>query len=120
MILREFASSVIRLPVVKSSLRVYFGVLVTAVHSERTRGIDPKFSLGRALNSVDPNSCMTHHEASHRVRITQQSLGAQEESRKIRELRWQTFSKGLKDVLKAHGMSTHSLVIFYLTVCRSS
>lgn len=52
----------------------------TAVHSERTRGINPKFSLGRALDSVDPNSPMTHHEALHRVRVTQQSLDAQEES----------------------------------------
>ena len=77
----------------------------TKVHSERTQGIYYKFSnsLTRTLDNVDPNLRMSHQEASHRVRVAQQSLGAQDEFRKARELRWQQFSKAVQGIIKRNG-----------------
>ena len=77
----------------------------TKVHSERTQGIYSKFSnsLTRTLDSIDPKLRMSHQEASHRVRVAQQSLGAQDEFRKARELRWQQFSKAVQGIIKRNG-----------------
>ena len=84
----------------------------TKVHSERTQGLYSKFSnsLSHTLDSIDPNRHMSHQEASHRVRVAQQSLGAQDESRKARELRWQEFSKAVQGVIKHNGTQTLSQI----------
>jgi hypothetical protein len=46
---------------------------------------------------------MTTQEASQRVRVIQVLAKDVEKEKKVREIRWQTFSKHLRDVIPAEG-----------------
>jgi hypothetical protein len=71
----------------------------TTPKSERVIHIDPKFSLRRVTDETDPRDDngklkrMTVQEASQRVRVIQVLAKDAEKKKKVREMRWQTFSK---------------------------
>ena len=80
----------------------------TTTKSERVVRIDPKFALRRAMEAInlvdsDGKKKMSAQEASQRVRVVQALAKDAEAEKKVREIRWQNFAKGLKDVIPVGG-----------------
>ena len=82
----------------------------TTTKSERVIRIDPKFALRQATDETDPRDengklkKMTTQEASQRVRVIQALAKDAEKEKKVREIRWQNFSKGLQNIVPARGL----------------
>lgn len=80
----------------------------TTTKSERVVRIDPKFALRRATDVTDPKDengklKMTTQEASQRARVAQALAKDIETEKKAREIRWQNFAKGLRNVIPNEG-----------------
>lgn len=80
----------------------------TTTKSERVIRIDPKFALRRATDITDPRDedgkvKMTTQEASQRVRVVQVLAKDIEKEKKVREIRWQTFAKHLRNIVPTNG-----------------
>jgi hypothetical protein len=68
--------------------------------SEQVVHIDPKFTLQQATDVADPRDAngklkMTNQEASQRVQVVQALAKDIETEKKVREIWWQNFAKGL-------------------------
>lgn len=80
----------------------------TTTKSERVVRMDPKFALRRAMDVINPDASdgkkkMSIQEASQRVRVVQALAKDVETEKKVRENRWQTFAKGLRNIIPADG-----------------
>lgn len=76
------------------------------VHSERVMLLDPKFTvLRRTLNSLDPETKMTHQEASQRLAILQKQDSSFAPVKTARELRWKQASNAIARVIQPQGVS---------------
>jgi len=76
--------------------------------SERVVRIDPKFALRRAMDVTDPKDengklKMTTQEASQHAHVAQALAKDIETEKKAREIRWQNFAKGLRNVIPNEG-----------------
>ena len=70
--------------------------------------IDPKFALRQATDVTDPRDAngklkMTNQEASQHVRVVQALAKDIETEKKVREIRWQNFAKGLRNIIPSNG-----------------
>ncbi|KAJ3502810.1 hypothetical protein NLJ89_g8719 [Agrocybe chaxingu] len=86
----------------------------TVVKSERTVTVSPKYALAK-VREADSDSAggdkLSTKEVAHRLRITQ-DLNAdlkKQETKKTRQLRWETIAKGIQEVLRSSAILTKSI-----------
>ena len=100
----------------------------TTTKSEHVIRIDSRFVLRQVTDETDPQDKnrkpkkMTVQEVSQHVHIIQALAKDVEKEKKVWEMRWQNFSKGLQNIVPAQGLnSTHfvSLSVECANICFS-